>query len=177
MRVKFHVATLALAALTGCGRNSGFLRDANTVNEHQFRMEIAAQRYARSVSGSSSIGSLFCIIPMSNGAYKDAMAALHAEAKLQMNEVIENIREDHAFIAYVFYCEDDLILSADVYQVTPASAAGRIGDEEIATHLDSGPPATRMPPLEPIAPPKSPPKPAVQASPATGDAGAPLNRR
>ena len=164
MRVRLYVSALALATLAGCGRNSGFLRDANTVNEHQFRMEIAAQRYARSASGSSSIGSLFCLIPMSNGAYRDAMAALHADAKLQTNEVLENIREDHAFVSYILYCEDNLIVSADVYQVTPVSSASRSVEGEVATHLDSGPPPSR-----PLFEPTDPYKPLAPTVPA--DAG------
>jgi hypothetical protein len=120
MRMKLGLSAVAFAMLVGCGRNSGFLRDANTANEHQFRMELAAQRYSRSVAGSSSIRSILCLIPMSNGAYKDAMASLHAQARLQTNEVLENIREDHAFLSYLVYCEDSLIISADVYDVVPA---------------------------------------------------------
>jgi hypothetical protein len=124
MRPRLHVA-LALAMLAGCGRSSGFLPDASSVSEHAFRMEISAERYSRSVSGSSSVGSLFCLIPMGNGAYKDAMAALHAEAKLRTNEVLENVRADHAFLPFLLYCDDQLIVSADVYQVTPAGTHAR----------------------------------------------------
>jgi hypothetical protein len=128
--------------LAGCGPKSGFLRDANAPSEHQFRTEIAAQRYSRSVSGASSVGALFCVLPMRNGAYKDAMAALHAEAKLQTNEVLENIREDHAFSAYVLYCEDNLILSADVYEVIPVGApapvrSAKCGDCDPPYSIDS----------------------------------------
>jgi hypothetical protein len=176
--------TVGLFLVAGCGRTSGFLRDANSINEHQFRMEIAAQGYARSVSGSSTIGLLFCIFPMKNGAYKDAMAALHAEAKLQTNEVIESIREDHAFIAYIFYCEDRLIISADVYGVaavaTPAQAQhpqrsaydppysidfeGRmIFKRECVSSDPSNPSDPHKPP---------PPDPYAPGAPGIGDAGA-----
>ena len=176
--------TVGLFLVAGCGRTSGFLRDANSINEHQFRMEIAARRYARSVSGSLTIGFFFCMIPMKNGAYKDAMAALHAEAKLQTNEVIENIREDHAFIAYVFYCEDRLIISADVYEVaavaTPAQA-------QHAHRSECDPPysidfegrmifkrecvsSDQFKPSDPYKPP--PPNPYAPGAPDVGDAGA-----
>ena len=141
-------ALLALAIAPGCGRTSGFLRDVNNINEHQFRMEIAAERYARSASGSASIGSLFCLVPLNNGAYRDAMATLHAQARLQKNEVLQNLREDHAFVFYALYCEDDLILSADVYEVVPA-----LPPEPLRAYPDRGP---ILPPPAPASDPGQP---------------------
>jgi hypothetical protein len=120
--VKIRTATLALVVLAGCGRNSGFLRDANTINEHQFRMDITAQSYERSVMGSSAIPSILCIIPLDDAPYAHAMTELHTQAKLERNEVLENIREDHAFVVYFgMYCLDKLTISADVYQVMPVA--------------------------------------------------------
>jgi hypothetical protein len=124
MRDRLLVFSL-LAALVGCGRISGSFLSASSANEHQFRMEIAAQRYARSVSGSASVGSILCAIPTGGGAYRTAMAALHAEAQLKTNEVLVNIREDHTFLTLLLYCEDDLILSADVYEVIPVVVPAR----------------------------------------------------
>jgi hypothetical protein len=184
MRVRSYVPAVAFAILAGCGHSSGFLRDASTAGEAQLRMEIAAQRYARSVSGSSSIGSVFCLIPLGNGAYRDAMAALHAQAKLQTNEVLQNIREDHAFVPYVLYCEDNLIVSADVYEVIAAAPpgearGGRGGDCDPPYSIDSQGrklfrteclSSEKLEPSDPYIPPSSP-----NAPPTTrlGDAGAP----
>jgi hypothetical protein len=117
---------LGCLAVCGCGVTSGFLRDATTVNQHQYRQEVAAVRYVRSAAGSSSIGAVFCSIPVSGGEapYKEAMAALHKDAALKPNEVLENIREDHTITAYlVFYCTIMLTISADVIELLPPGTA------------------------------------------------------
>jgi hypothetical protein len=106
----------------GCGASAGFLRDATSINQHEYRQEVGAVRYQRSVDGSSSTGALFCAIPISGGVapYKEAMAELHKHAALHPNEVLENLREDHGITAYlVFYCITTLTISADVIQLLP----------------------------------------------------------
>lgn len=111
-------------ALAGCGSGSGFLRDATTANQHQYRQEVGTVTYLRSASGSSSAGSIFCAIPVeTDGQYKTAMQELHAQAKLQPNQVLENLREDHITQAYFFfYCVSTLTLSADVVELRPVGA-------------------------------------------------------
>lgn len=140
---------LALACiwLTGCGTTSGFLRDASTVNQHQYRQDVKTVTYLRSVHGSSTIGSFFCIMPVSGGVglYKDAMVQLHRMAALQPNQVLENIREDHESTAYlVFFCTKTLTLSADVVELTPADEA------HAAPQAAPSPPPRRAPAPEPV---------------------------
>jgi hypothetical protein len=158
-RVRLGMAAVAVAAIVGCGAGSGFSRGVSSVSEHEFHMDIAAQRYARSVSGSSAIGSLFCFIPIDEGAYRDAMLALHAQAKLQTNEVLENVREDHAFIFYVLYCRDTLIISADVYEVIPVAPPehGYAAPERESNFPVPTPrPAQSFEPSDPYLPPPNP---------------------
>jgi hypothetical protein len=105
------------------GEYSGFLRDAANVNEHQYRMNIASVHYSRTVSGSSSVGKVLCAIPLdATGVYKQAMGELQSEAHLEVNQVLENIREDHQIAWYMVYCVHTLTISADVYDVTPLHA-------------------------------------------------------
>jgi hypothetical protein len=164
-------AAVGVAAIVGCSGGSGFLRGAISGNEHQFHMELAAQRYARSVSGSSAIGSLFCFIPIDDGAYKEAMLALHAQAKLQTNEVLENIREDHSLVFYVLYCRETLIISADVYEVIPAVVPehGYAAPERASNFPVASPrPAESFEPSDPYLPP---PNPYVPPAMPAGDGG------
>jgi hypothetical protein len=52
------------------------------------------------------------------------MVALHKDAALKPNEVLENIREDHTITAYlVFYCTITLTISADVIELIPPATA------------------------------------------------------
>jgi hypothetical protein len=104
----------------GCGGSSGFLRDATTANAHQYRQEVVAVRYVKSVEASDTVTSVFCIIPTSSeGMYATTMKELHAEAQLKPNQLLENIREDHSFAFYFFFCTSTLTLSADVTELYP----------------------------------------------------------
>jgi hypothetical protein len=125
-KTKTWARVLGCFVLCGCGATSGFLRDATTVSQHQYRQDVAAVRYVRSAAGSATIGSVFCAIPVSGGEapYKDAMVALHKDAALKPNEVLENIREDHTITAYlVFYCTITLTISGDVIELIPLATA------------------------------------------------------
>jgi hypothetical protein len=110
--------------LAGCGTSSGFLRDAANINQHQYRQEVGAVRYSRSVFGTWTSGAVLCIIPvgLGDGPYKEAMSALHQQANLQTNQVLENIREDHSFAVYLFYCTSTVTVSADVIDLLPSGA-------------------------------------------------------
>jgi hypothetical protein len=174
MWTRIAIVLLAGLAFVGCG-HSGFVHDANSVDAHQFRMEISAQRYLRSVSGAASIAYVFCAIPTNGGAYRSAMAALHAEAQLKTNEVLTNIREDHTFLTLLLYCEDDLILSADVYEVVPVlapehSAARAEEASNFPAPALRPSPSDSFEPADPYVPPSNPYPPAPSAQ-ATGDAG------
>jgi hypothetical protein len=174
VRVRIAVVLLAGLAFLGCGR-SGFVHDASSIDTHQFRMEVSAQRYVRSVSGAASIGFVLCAIPTSGGAYRSAMTALHAEAQLKTNEVLVNIREDHTFLPLLFYCQEDLILSADVYEVVPVLAPEHgAAQAERASNFPAPafrpPPSDSFEPADPYVPPSNPyPPPSAAHAPA--DAG------
>jgi hypothetical protein len=121
-KVDTLLGVLGALTVSGCGVSSGFLRDATTANQHEYRQEVGGVRYARSVAGQSAVGTLFCAIPVTGGdaPYKDAMEDLHKRASLGRNEVLENIREDHTITAYLgFYCTTVLTISADVIELLP----------------------------------------------------------
>ena len=124
MKMQWVVVTaVAAIAATGCGVRSGFLRDSATVNDFQYRMDVSGVQYLRQASGSSSIGSVLCAIPLNNSLYKTAMANLYNDARLQPNEVLVNFREDTGITSYVgVYCNQNLTLSADVVHLTPTGA-------------------------------------------------------
>lgn len=117
------VAALATACCTACGYNSGFLHDNTSGDVHQYQMAIGAIRYVRSVSGSSSVGAALCVIPLGSGLFEQAMTQLHAQARLAPNEILYDVRQDNALSCYVLYGVTNLVISADVYEVTPAQAA------------------------------------------------------
>jgi hypothetical protein len=172
MWTRIAIVLLTGLAVVACG-HSGFVHDASSA--HQFRMEISAQRYVRSVSGAASTAFVFCAIPTSGGAYRSAMAALHAEAQLKTNEVLANIREDHTFLTLLLYCEDDLILSADVYEVVPVLAAAHgAAQAELASNFPAPAlrpsPSESFEPTDPYVPPSNPYPPAPSAH-TQGDAG------
>ncbi len=119
------VGAVAVMASAGCGVSGGFLRDSGTLNSFEYRMDVSAIRYVRQASGSSSIGSIFCAIPVAKDLYKTAMEDLYANARLQPNETLVNFREDNATTAYLaFYCRTDLTISADVVSLQPTGAPG-----------------------------------------------------
>lgn len=120
----------AVSIVAGCGINQGFVHDATSGDQHQYRMDLSGVRYMRSVSGSASIGYIFCLpsiegIPLDRGLWKQAMEALQEEAKLQPNEVLKDLRQDDDRTCYLgVYGVHGLVLSADVYDLTPAGAPG-----------------------------------------------------
>lgn len=114
---------LACLLLAGCGYQQGFLRDANTVNQHQFQMPVSQVRFVKVAAGSFAITSLFCAIPLDNGAYAEAMKELHDDAKLKPNQVLENIREDHSVMCALIFGITKLTVSADVIEIIYAPPA------------------------------------------------------
>jgi hypothetical protein len=113
------LVTLVLLVLAGCGYNSGLLQDSATGNQVQFRMDISSERYSRTVYGSSSVVSVFCVIPLEGGLYARAMHALHGEARLRPNEALQNLRLDSDPSCFLLFGIRHLIISADVYEMTP----------------------------------------------------------
>lgn len=114
-------------------------------------MDVAGIECARTASGSSDIGSLFCLIPFGSDPYKNALEALHRNAALKRNEVLVNFRDDsgRTRIAYL-WCNDRLTVSADVVALTPATTNDTSHDVVVPT---SPPPA----PLPSARPTPSPP--------------------
>jgi hypothetical protein len=114
---------LSVGLLAGCGASGGFLRDSISSQRFDYRMDISGVRYVKSVSGSSSTGSILCVIPLATDLYESAMLDLHASAKLEPNQVLVNLREDYAIRSYVgIYCNRRLLISGDVFELTPAGA-------------------------------------------------------
>lgn len=123
LRVRLILAALAIAA-SGCGISGGFLRDSITTQKFDYQMRIQSLRVLRQVEGSASVGSVFCAIPLADRMYARAMQELHAQAKLDTNEVLANIREDQSYTWYLgFYCVNKLTVSADVVQLVPEGGA------------------------------------------------------
>jgi hypothetical protein len=125
--MKVSSAILALV-LSGCGVRSGFLRDSHTLNQIDVRVDVNSVHYVRQARGQSSVGMLFCSIPIGPAQYATAMEELFHEAKLQPNELLVNYREDLAFTAYAFvWCRQTVTVSADIVRVgkgsTPVAAA------------------------------------------------------
>ena len=139
-----------VSVIAGCGAGAGFLRDATTATQHQLRQDVGSVTYLKSVAGSASAGSLFCFIPVeTDGLYKNAMLELHAQAKLQPNQLLENIREDHAFQAYFFfYCVSNLTLSADVVEVRPVGAPPPVASTTSAARAAPAPSGQAAPACE-----------------------------
>ncbi|WP_257455098.1 DUF6567 family protein [Archangium lipolyticum] len=128
MTQTFRLSTLALGAglLAGCGASGGFIRDAISTQQLEYRMDVAGVRYVKPASGASSTGSVLCIIPLSTNLYQEAMQELYLSAELAPNQVIMNLREDYAIRSYLgFYCTRQLTVSGDVFELTPSGAAGR----------------------------------------------------
>lgn len=86
-------------------------------------MELSSVRYARTVAGAAQLFSLLCVVPLDHGLYQQAMASLHAEARLKPNEVLENIRTDDDPSCFLVLGIRSLTVSADVYDLTPEHAA------------------------------------------------------
>ncbi|QRN95943.1 hypothetical protein JRI60_44060 [Archangium violaceum] len=128
MTKTLRLSTLALGAglLAGCGASGGFIRDAVSTQQLEYRMDVSGVRYVKPANGSASTGSVLCIIPLSGHLYQEAMQELYLSAELAPNQVIMNLREDYSIRSYLgFYCTRQLTVSGDVFELTPSSAAGR----------------------------------------------------
>ena len=135
---------LLVAGLTGCGFSHGFIRDSTTEHSFRYEMNLGGIRFVKAVYGSATHGLLLCIIPLSGDMYRRAMEDLYAEAQLQPNQIVVNLREDHSLKAFLFfYCSSQVTVSGDVIELTPAGSTGN-------------PPASSMPLPFPSPPP--PPK-------------------
>jgi hypothetical protein len=177
MNTTTRIFSVALTfALTGCGVHGGLRRDADTDHSFQYRMEVAGVETVRTASGSSNIGSVFCLIPIGSDPYKNAIEELHKNAKLQRNEVLVNFRDDIGFTGVMYlWCNSRLTVSADVVALTPAPPAAP-ATREIIVPMPSAPsPAPAIPVAPaPAAPTPAPAAPApstsapVNASPAAG---------
>jgi hypothetical protein len=117
------IAAMLLAS--SCGFHQGVRRDSDTRNDLQYRLDVSGVQYSRTASGSSDIGSLFCLIPFGTDPYKTAMENLQKDAKLQKNEVLTNYRDDMGLSGIVYiWCNFRLTVSADVLTLTPKDGGG-----------------------------------------------------
>ena len=124
MKVKtLAVAIFSFGTLAGCGLNSGFIRDSTSSQVMDYRMEIMSTKYVRSVSGSASNGSILCIFPLNGEQYARALNEVYRYAALKTNETLQNLREDHEFRFYLFYCNHILTVSGDVVSLMPRVAS------------------------------------------------------
>lgn len=114
------LAMVGLSLAVGCGFNSGLLQDTATGNQIQLRMDVVSERYSRTVAGSSYVGAILCFLPIDTGLYDQAMRSLHEHARLQANEVLQNVRVDNDPTCYLLFGVHRVTISADVYDVTPA---------------------------------------------------------
>jgi hypothetical protein len=113
---------LGLGLLAGCGVTGGFLRDSISSQRFDFKMDVAGVSYVQSVKGSATTGAILCLFPLAGTLYESAMRDLYASAKLQPNQVVMNLREDHAIRSFLgLYCNHSLTLSGDVFQLSPAA--------------------------------------------------------
>lgn len=136
--MRLLVLAAALLTVTGCGFNSGLLQNVSPGNQLHFSMDVSRERYSRSVSGSSSIGSILCVIPLDEGGFRQATEALHEDAHLKPNEALQDIRVDYDPLFLVLYCVKRLTISADVYEMTPT---GGLAPAETRTAAAAAPPA------------------------------------
>ncbi len=119
------VAVIALTGSTGCGLSGGMLRDSQTVNRFDYQIRLQGLRFVRTAQGFATVGSALCIIPLGDSLYANAMRELHANARLQENEVLVNMREDRTTVSYLgFYCQTKVVLSGDVMHLQPEGAHG-----------------------------------------------------
>jgi hypothetical protein len=127
MTKTLRLSALALGAglLAGCGASGGFIRDSVSTQQLEYRMDVSGVRYVKPASGSASTGAVLCIIPLASNLYQEAMQELYLSAELAPNQVIMNLREDYVIRSYVFYCSRQLIVSGDVFELTPSGTAAR----------------------------------------------------
>ena len=150
-RARGKTATLLPAvafSVTGCGYNSGFVRGADNVNQHQYVMQITTPpRFVRTVSGSYSVDSILCVLPLGSDLYLHAMEILHQQ-KLEPFEILDNLREDVQFSCFLVFGSQKLTVSADVYEIphAPPPAPDHVAPPPPANHPTATPP-DRTPPL------------------------------
>ncbi len=144
-----------LVSLAGCGFNSGFIRDSTSAQVMDYRMELSASRYVRSVQGSATDGSILCIFPLNGEQYTRAMNELYRAAALKPNETLQNLRQDSATRIYIVYCTHSLTISGDVIEVTP-----KADNPSMIVVPTQSAPASPATPLAPPAQSTSPVKPA-----------------
>ena len=122
-RIRRWCFGVMVASTLGCGVNSGFLHDGSS-DQTVHQMAISAERYVRTVLGSSAVPSLLCAVPLGGRLYYKAMGDLNASAKLQPNEVLKNIRTDDDPVCFIILGVRNITISADVYEVTPVDGGG-----------------------------------------------------
>ncbi len=133
--MKIHLLAMA-GLLVGCGVNTGFVRDATTLNQHQYIQQVGTVRYVKSVDASTETSAYLCFVPsgasmnfsgISLGGdppYATTMGALYKKAGLEPNQVLENLREDHSYRTYLgLYCTSVLTISGDVIELLPVGVA------------------------------------------------------
>jgi hypothetical protein len=114
---------LVASALVACsGTTSSIRRDEGELLLPT-RMNLTGFQHLRPVSGSASTGSAFCVFPLGDELYSDAMKDLYAHVQLGPNQMLLNVREDTADRRYFgLYCSKKLTVSADVVQLTTPAA-------------------------------------------------------
>lgn len=111
------------AALSGCGYSSGGLRGANSSVDVQIRIDASRVAYVKTVTGSATTRTVFCLMPVNDGnRYSGAMAELRDAARLKPNQFLANVREDTVTMFYLFFCSTELTVSAEIVEVTPSVA-------------------------------------------------------
>ena len=116
-RNQLVACTLAVAT-SSCGENSGLLRETlATVSlaGPGFRVVETDVRVAMQVTH------YLCMIPAEGRVHTKLMALLHAKASLQPNQTLVNLGEDRDLRFYLFWCEIDYSLSADVLEFRSAA--------------------------------------------------------
>src|SRR5580658_3104414 len=108
------LSTAVVSAVAGCGYNSGFVRGADNVNQHQYVMQVTSPpRFVRTVSGSYSVDSFLCVL-----------------------------REDVQFSCFLVFGSQKLTVSADVYEIphAPPPAPDHPTPPPPADHPTASPP-------------------------------------
>ena len=120
--MKKSLVVMSLVALSSCGFRTGFLRDSQTLNQIDVRLDASSVQLVRQARGTHNIGMLFCTIQFGDAHYASAMEDLMTVAHLGPNEILMNYREDNALTTYLgFWCNSQLTISADVVRITPSA--------------------------------------------------------
>jgi hypothetical protein len=116
---------LSVLALS-CTGSSGFIRDSVTSHTFQYNFTVTGMRFIRTVAGQASVTKVLCTIPIDEtDLYNQAVKAMYAQAGgLGPNRVVVNLREDSAFVTYLFVaCTTKLTVSGDLVELLPAPPA------------------------------------------------------